>query len=137
MSASPVLTPVDSPEDFRLVHPEDYAAHGYPHRIWTRLRAEDPVSWQVQPGNAKDYWALTKHADITLVSKRPDLFVSAPRIVIQPYEEEITGFPATLIQMDPPIDADHPFRANRDQRFPAQRQAHSRRRFARSLLPLG
>ena len=115
MAASPELEPVDSPEDFRLVHPEDYAAHGYPHPIWTRLRAEEPVSWQVQSGNATDYWAVTKHADITLISKRPDLFISGPRIVIQSVEEEITGFPPTLIQMDPPIHGD--FRQQISRRF--------------------
>jgi cholest-4-en-3-one 26-monooxygenase len=113
MAASPA--PVASAEDFRLVHPEDYAAHGYPHAIWTRLRAEDPVSWQVQPGKAIDYWAITKHADITAIGKRPDIFLSAPRIVIQPEEEEVTGFPATLIQMDPPMHGD--FRQQISRRF--------------------
>ena len=26
-------------ENFNIVHPDDYAAFGYPHEIWTRLRA--------------------------------------------------------------------------------------------------
>ena len=107
--------PVDSPEDFRLVNPEDYAAHGYPHAIWTKLRATDPVSWQVQPGNAVDYWAITKHADITEIGKLPDIFLSAPRIVIQPNEEEMRGFPPTLIQMDRPMHGD--FRQQISRRF--------------------
>jgi len=98
--------PVPMPEDFRLVHQEDYAAYGYPHHVWTRLRAEDPVSWQVQPGKALDYWAITKHADITEIGKRPDAFVSGPRIVVPPMEEEIDDFPKTLIQMDPPMHGD-------------------------------
>ncbi len=70
------------------------------------LRAEDPVSWQTQPGNAVDYWAITKHADITEISKRPDLFLSAPRLVIQHLEEEVRDLPPTLIQMDPPMHGD-------------------------------
>lgn len=107
--------PVSPPEDFRLVHQEDYAAYGYPHHVWTRLRAEEPVSWQVQPGNALDYWAITKHADITEIGKRPDAFVSGPRIVIQPFEEEINDFPKTLIQMDPPMHGD--FRQQISRRF--------------------
>ena len=115
MAADPILTPVDSPEDFRLVHPEDYAAHGYPHAIWTRLRAEEPVSWQEQPGKATDYWAITKHADIMEISKKPDAFISEPRIVIQPLEEEMRGFPPTLIQMDPPVHGD--FRQQISRRF--------------------
>jgi cholest-4-en-3-one 26-monooxygenase len=107
--------PVSPPEDFRLVHQEDYAAFGYPHHIWTRLRAEEPVSWQTQPGSALDYWAITKHADITEIGKRPDAFVSGPRIVIQPFEEEINDFPKTLIQMDPPMHGD--FRQQISRRF--------------------
>lgn len=102
----PLTVPSPVPDDFRLTHPEDYASHGYPHQIWTRLRAEDPVSWQTQPGNAVDYWAITKHADITEISKRPDLFLSAPRLVIQHLEEEVRDLPPTLIQMDPPMHGD-------------------------------
>jgi cholest-4-en-3-one 26-monooxygenase len=77
-----VASPNPVPANFRLVHPEDYAQHGYPHSIWARLRREEPVSWQTQPGNAVDYWAITKHADITEIGKRPDLFLSGPRLVI-------------------------------------------------------
>lgn len=111
MAASPA--PV--PEDFRLVHPEDYAQHGYPHQIWARLRAEDPVSWQTQSGNAVDYWAITKHADITAIGKRPDIFLSGPRLVIQHLEEEIRDLPPTLIQMDNPMHKD--FRQQISKRF--------------------
>ena len=103
------------PDEFRLTHPEDYANHGYPHQIWARLRAEEPVSWQTQPGNAVDYWAITKHADITEISKRPDIFLSGPRLVIQHLEEEVRDLPPTLIQMDPPMHGD--FRQMISRRF--------------------
>ncbi len=103
------------PDDFRLIHQEDYAAYGYPHPIWTRLRAEEPVSWQTQEGGALDYWAITKHADITEIGKRPDVFVSGPRIVIQALAEEIDDFPTTLIQMDPPMHGE--FRQQISRRF--------------------
>jgi cholest-4-en-3-one 26-monooxygenase len=107
--------PINPPADFGLVDPTGYAAHGYPHHLWTRLRAEEPVSWQTQAGGALDYWAITKHADITEIGKRPDVFISGPRIVIQPFEEEISGFPITLIQMDPPMHGD--FRQQISKRF--------------------
>ena len=51
MAASPeepLTFPRPVPEDFRLTHPEDFAHHGYPHQIWAKLRAEEPVSWQTQ-----------------------------------------------------------------------------------------
>ncbi len=109
MAANPEqlqVFPRPVPEDFRITHPEDYANHGYPHQIWARLRAEEPVSWQVQPGNAVDYWAITKHADIMEIGKQPDIFLSGPRLVIQHLEEEVRDLPPTLIQMDNPMHRD-------------------------------
>ena len=116
MAASPEpLHASAGPEDFRIVHPEDYAKHGYPHHIWERLRREDPVSWQVQPGGAVDYWAITKHADITEIGKRPDDFLSGPRLVIQHLEDEVRDLPPTLIQMDRPMHGE--FRQMISRRF--------------------
>jgi hypothetical protein len=90
--------------DFNIIDPDDYAAHGYPHHIWTRLRKEDPVHWWDRTGGLP-FWAVTRHADLTEVSKRPDVFISAPRITIshEPETPEMVDlFPPTLIQMDPP-----------------------------------
>ncbi|MGB0619513.1 MAG: cytochrome P450 [Myxococcota bacterium] len=109
MAASPeepLTFPRPVPDDFRITHPEDYATHGYPHQIWERLRREEPVSWQTQPGNAVDYWAITKHADIMEIGKKPDIFISGPRLVIQHLEEEVRDLPPTLIQMDNPMHRD-------------------------------
>ncbi len=91
-----------APVDFNPVHPDDYANHGYPHDMWTRLRREDPVHWTTQPEGIP-YWAITKHADIIGISKRPDRFVNGPRLVISHESEERNDeFPPTLIQLDPP-----------------------------------
>jgi cytochrome P450 len=90
-------------ERFNLVHPADYAAHGYPHDIWTRLRQKDAVARIEQDGDGIPYWAVTKHADITTVGKRPELFLNGPRLVLSHQAERPQGeFPATLIQMDNP-----------------------------------
>jgi len=87
---------------FNLVHPDDYAARGYPHEIWTRMRREDPVSWYEQPQGIP-FWAVTRHADITAISKRPERFASGPRLTISHLpEERMDDFPPTLIQLDPP-----------------------------------
>jgi cytochrome P450 len=95
--------PARSSERFHLVDPDDYAAHGYPHDIWTRLRREDPVHWWEQ-GEGRPFWAITKHADITTIGKRPDLFLNGPRLVMShlPERPPMDGFPPTLIQMDNP-----------------------------------
>ena len=57
-----------APTDFNIVHPVDYATHGYPHEIWTRLRREAPVSWWDKTEGVP-FWAITKHADITAIGK--------------------------------------------------------------------
>ena len=89
--------------DFNIIDPDDYAAHGYPHHVWTRLRKEDPVHWWDRT-NGLPFWAITRHADLTEISKRPDVFLSAPHITIahEPESEQDDLFPPTLIQMDPP-----------------------------------
>jgi cytochrome P450 len=89
-------------DEFNIVNPEHYASYGYPHEVWTRLRRENPVSWW-ERGEGIPFWVITKHADITSISKQPELFVSGVRLTIshEP-EEDNDQFPPTLIQLDPP-----------------------------------
>ncbi len=93
------------PDDFNIIHPDGYVRWGYPHHVWTRLRAEDPVHWWDRT-EGRPFWAITKHADIMEISKRPDIFINSPRLTIS-HEPERQGqgegmFPPTLIQMDGP-----------------------------------
>ncbi len=90
-----------SPTDFNLVHPGHYAAHGYPHDIWTRLRHEDPVHW-FDRTDGVPFWAITKYDDIVTIGRRPEEFHNGPRLVVQHKPEEPNDFPPTLIQLDPP-----------------------------------
>jgi cytochrome P450 len=88
--------------EFNIVDPKDYAAYGYPHDIFTRLRAEDPVHWWDRT-EGPPFWAVTKHADITELSKIPEKFVSGVRLTISHEPEvDLDTFPPTLIQLDPP-----------------------------------
>jgi cytochrome P450 len=86
-----------------LIHPDDYADHGYPHEVWTRLRREDPVHWYDRT-EGPPFWAITKHADIVELSKQPEKFSNGPMLVIPhlPEEPNDPRFPPTLIQLDPP-----------------------------------
>ena len=86
-----------------LVHPERYVRHGYPHEIWTELRREDPVHWWDRT-EGRPFWAITKHADVVAIGKRPRQFVSGPRLVLShmPDRPRANVFPTTLIGMDPP-----------------------------------
>jgi cytochrome P450 len=88
-------------ESFNIIHPDDYAAHGYPHPVWKKLRREDPVHWWDRTAGLP-FWAITKHADIVTIGKRPDVFWNGPRLVISHEPEQPNTFPPTLIQLDPP-----------------------------------
>src|SRR5688572_24128946 len=74
------MTPDVDPLD--LVDPARYARDGYPHALWTRLRAEAPVA-RIEPPGYEAFWAITKHADIVQVSKQPLRFSNAQGIMLR------------------------------------------------------
>ena len=90
-----------------VITPDSFHHHGYPHEAWARLRRESPVHFF---GDADvPFWAITKHADITVISKQPDLFLNGPRLFVNPRLEDGSAAdlgdfprPATLIEMDNP-----------------------------------
>lgn len=101
------------PTSFHLVHPDDYAAHGYPHDEWRRLRREDPVHW-FDRTDGIPFWAITKHADIIEVSKQPAKFQSAGRFIlfpdaVAPPGQTLEEAPPLrmLVNMDPPEHRDY------------------------------
>ena len=58
-----------------LKNPDLYVQR-VPHELFAQLRKEDPVYWNPEV-DGRGFWALTRHADIVEVSRRPDLFSSA------------------------------------------------------------
>jgi cholest-4-en-3-one 26-monooxygenase len=83
-----------------LLDPERYARDGYPHEVWTRLRAEAPVAYFTPPGY-EPFWAITKHADILEISKQPERFSSAQGITLRPAGVVLP--PSEMVVMlDPP-----------------------------------
>ena len=84
-----------------LVDPERFASHGYPHEVWTRLRAEAPVAYIEPPGHPP-FWAVTKYADVQYAASQPQLFSSAGGITL---DMDLTGvdMPVEMIvYLDPP-----------------------------------
>jgi cholest-4-en-3-one 26-monooxygenase len=83
-----------------LIDPERYARDGYPHEVWTRLRAEAPVAY-FAPEGYEPFWAITKHADVLEISKQPLLFSSEPGITLRPAG---VVFPPSemVVMLDPP-----------------------------------
>lgn len=92
-----MITDADALE---LVDPACYARHGYPHELWTRLRAEAPVARCAPPG-FEPFWAITKHADILEITKQPLRFSSAQGITLR--REGAPVFASEMVVMlDPP-----------------------------------
>ena len=84
-----------------LVDPERFQQRGYPHDVWARLRAEDPVARIEAPGH-KPFWAVTKHADIVKIAAQPQRFCSA-RGVTLPKENAPPVPPSEMVVLlDPP-----------------------------------
>jgi cytochrome P450 len=91
-----------------LIAPAHYGKHGPPHELWTALRRESPVHYCI-PDDYPPFWAVTRHADICAISKRPDRFLSAPGIIVvtadqarQRASREGVAMMRTIIEMDPP-----------------------------------
>jgi cytochrome P450 len=66
---------------------ERYARHGYPWAAWDVLRREAPVHW-LEPTDYDPFWAITRHADVLTVSRRPDVFTNTGRLRLFSREEE-------------------------------------------------
>jgi len=97
-------------DELDIVGPATYAADGYPHAAWARLRREDPVHW-VERGIDRPFWAITKHADLIWLSRQPKAFLNGPRLAVFPdftNEPNSNGddpFARHLLNMDPPDHA--------------------------------
>ncbi|HEV2310893.1 MAG TPA: cytochrome P450, partial [Acidimicrobiia bacterium] len=96
-----------------LVDAARYARRGYPHDVWTRLRAEEPVAY-VTPDGYEPFWAVTKHADVLEVARQPTLFSSAQGISLR-RAGEIVPPADMLVMLDPPRHA--PMRRVANARF--------------------
>ena len=87
-----------------LVDAERYGKRGYPHDVWTRLRAEAPVARFEAPGLAP-FWAITKHADVQYIAKEPLLFSSAQGTTLRKANAPPLPPMDILVLVDPPRHA--------------------------------
>lgn len=93
-------------DGLELIDPKSYENGGTPHAAFTELRKSAPLE-KFDPPGWGSFWAVTKHADICEISKQPNLFLSAPGIVMvdetqQRNRDEGIGAMRTIIEMDPP-----------------------------------
>jgi len=80
----------------------DSFANGVPHKTFARLRKEDPVSWTQGDENAKGFWSLTRHADISYANREASLFSSGQGIRIEDQSREEYLARRTFQETDPP-----------------------------------
>jgi len=88
-------------DPLELVDPDRYAQRGYPHDVWTELRAHAPVAW-IEPPELEPFWAITKHADITEITKQPLRFSSAQGITLRRAGAPPMPPQDVLVLVDPP-----------------------------------
>jgi cytochrome P450 len=76
-------------------------SHPWEQYAW--LRANDPVHWHPE-AEGPGFWAITKYADIRMISRQPRLFSSAARGVMmaEAEEEELLATRQMMLFMDPP-----------------------------------
>jgi len=77
---------------------------GTPHDQFKLLRREAPVYRHDGPPGEEDYWCITKHEDLKLISKSPQLFSSEAKAAIprDPDENSLPMLRLIMLNMDPP-----------------------------------
>ncbi len=98
--------PVD---EIRLSDPELWKAPDEVRdAVFAKLRAERPISYQDEPEYeapmpiGPGFWALTRHHDIWIASRNPDVFCSGRGSNIGDMPVEIAEFFGSMIAMDAP-----------------------------------
>jgi cytochrome P450 len=95
--------------DDAIADPRTYGdEHSY-HRLFERLRREDPVHW-AEPTLFRPFWAVTRHADVMAVELNAANFKNAPRqFLLTKADEQMlfeqtgsTNLARNLVAMDDP-----------------------------------
>jgi cytochrome P450 len=72
--------------DNAVVSHDTYTDEARVRSIFSQLRAEDPVHW-TQPTDYQPFWTVTRHADLTQVGKRNDVFINEPNTFVMSDDE--------------------------------------------------
>jgi cholest-4-en-3-one 26-monooxygenase len=101
MAHAATLPDSTDPAHLDVITPEKYEREGYPHAEWTWLRRNDPVH-RFESDYCDPFWAITKHADIVAIGKRPRDWIIEPRIAVFTRETPPEPTSRHLLTMDPP-----------------------------------
>jgi cytochrome P450 len=104
---------LDMTLDNAIADHRSYGSVDLQHRLFARLRREDPVHW-TEPDGYRPFWTISKYADIIEIERQPDRFINAPRTKLLSIDfetkvrEAMNGKPMlvrALPQMDNPDHA--------------------------------
>ena len=82
----------------------DTFVRSVPHATFARMRREEPVAW-VEESNGEGFWALTKHADISVASRDFGRFTASRGIRIEQMAPDELEARRTMMEFDPPEHA--------------------------------
>jgi cytochrome P450 len=82
----------------------DTYVRSVPHATFARMRREEPVAW-VEEADGEGFWALTKHADISAVSRDFAHFTASRGIRIEQMADDELVARRTMMEFDPPEHA--------------------------------
>ena len=82
----------------------DAFVRAVPHATFARMRREQPVAWVEEPGG-EGFWALTKHADVSMVSRDFGRFTASRGIRIEQMAPDELEARRTMMEFDPPEHA--------------------------------
>ncbi len=89
-----------------LIDADIYQRGGPPYEQFAWLRANAPVYWHADGGRPEwpGFWAVTTHEEIAYVSRHPELFSSARRLVVfgEISDPGIAAQRSMMLNMDPP-----------------------------------
>ncbi len=92
--------------EINLVDLDLYQGSGPPHEQFAWLREHAPVFWHADGGGPgwPGFWAVTKHEDVSQVTRHPEIFSSARRTAV--FKEwsdlAVERLQLMMINMDPP-----------------------------------
>ena len=90
-----------------LVDPSYYELHGPPHESFRELRARSPIHF-VEREDGENFWAITRHADVTEISSQPETFRNQ-RVAIRESDadQDVEVLQRSVISLDPPEHAQY------------------------------
>ncbi|NKB76919.1 MAG: cytochrome P450 [Gammaproteobacteria bacterium] len=94
-----IWNPID--DGYADISDHDAFLQGVPHKTFSRLRKEDPLSWTAG-GQFEDYWSMTRYEDIIEFNSQTAVLSSAHGIRIEDQSREEYMARRTFQETDPP-----------------------------------